>query len=150
MLSKPLFLQELKQLSSPKHYTGTARSHFKTLYRDAPSICTFLAVTRICKDFRPDPWEKYCTVIPQLSAWLLLHASHPASATHPQCGNVVLLPSISSFVYISPGSQRWPPRSLPVMFTGACLQGNGVRQVPSLINYCLAELCGKRADLPAH
>jgi len=37
-----------------------------------------------------------------------------------------------------------------VMFTGACLQGNGVRQVPSLINCCLCELCGKRSDLPAY
>lgn len=37
-----------------------------------------------------------------------------------------------------------------VMFTGACLRGNGVRRAPSLINYCPSELCGKRADLPAH
>lgn len=37
-----------------------------------------------------------------------------------------------------------------VMLTGACLKGSGVRQVPSLINYFLSELCGNTVDLPAH
>lgn len=57
---------------------------------------------------------------------------------------------ISLLLFIQALEVRGGLRDPFVMFTGVCLQGNGVRQVPSLINYCLSELCGKRADLPAH